>query len=381
MTATVPRADRPERPRLDHVDGMRAIAALIVYVNHAYGQVFGGAGPRPDGPLVVAWWSLTAGHLAVTVFIVISGFCLMLPVLEYGGTLRGGVKEFFKRRARRILPPYYAAVALCLLLIATVIGERTGTLWDVPLRLNSTSILVHLVLLQDFFATSHINYVFWSIAVEWHIYILMPLMVWGWRRFGAWPVVLGALAVGYGLREGFVETRVARAHPHFIGMFALGMLAAQVTRSHGELATKLRERLPWTVLAGLCLVAASLLAYFKLWTFIDVPVALMGVCMLVGSSRSEGSALKSVLSWHPLVFLGTFSYSLYLIHAPFLQVFWQYALEPFGVSPEFRFHFLMTVGLVVILGLSYLFFLVFEAPFMRAARKARPADAAAAPAP
>lgn len=380
MTSAVMPGAKAERPRLDHVDGMRAIAALIVYVNHAYGQVWGAAGPRPDGPLVVAWWSLTAGHLAVTVFIVISGFCLMLPVLEHGGKLRGGIKQFFVRRARRILPPYYAAVALCLLLIATVIGEKTGTLWDVPLRLDSRSILVHLVLLQDFFATSHINYVFWSIAVEWHIYILMPLMVWCWHRFGALPAVLGALAFGYGLREVFWDTRIARAHPHFVGMFALGMLAAQLARSNATLATKLRERVPWTAFAGLFLLVASQMAYSKFWAYVDIPVGLLAVSMLLASSRPRG-VLKSMLSWRPLVFLGTFSYSLYLIHAPFLQVLWQYALEPFGVALESRFAFLMTIGLVLILVASYLFFLAFEAPFLRAARKAPPADTAPAPVP
>src|SRR4051812_40619291 len=108
------------RLRLEYVDGMRALAALVVYLNHAYAQVSTGDQVALRGPWSLSRVSMVAGHLSVTVFIVVSGFCLTLPVISQGGELRGGVKGFLKRRARRILPPYYAAVALCLVLIWTV---------------------------------------------------------------------------------------------------------------------------------------------------------------------------------------------------------------------------------------------------------------------
>ena len=171
--------------RLEYVDGIRALAALIVYLNHAYAQITAGDVYKLKSPWSLASYSMVAGHLSVTVFIVISGFCLTLPVISNGGQLRGGVGGFLRRRARRILPPYYAAVALCLLLIWTVIGKPTGSLWDYPIRVNAAAIFCHLVLIQDLFATSLINYVFWSIAVEWHIYFIVPLLVWCWRRYGA----------------------------------------------------------------------------------------------------------------------------------------------------------------------------------------------------
>src|ERR1041384_2109381 len=189
-------ADAPARDtgklRLDHIDGLRATAALIVYVNHAFAQVFAHT-EYPRGLLSAVSYSMVAGHLSVTVFIVVSGFCLALPVIQHGGPLRGGPACFLKRRAPRIPPPYYAAVALCLVLIATIIGEPTGTLWDVPIKVDGTSIVSHLLLLQDLFGTSRINYVFWSIAVEWHIYFLMPLLVWAWARLGPAAVVTAAL--------------------------------------------------------------------------------------------------------------------------------------------------------------------------------------------
>ena len=362
--------------RLDHVDGVRACAALIVYWNHAYAQVSGGDTVQLQGLLYGNRLSMVAGHLCVTIFIVVSGFCLTLPVIRHGGHVRGGVKDFLKRRARRILPPYYAAMFLCLLMIWTIIGKPTGTLWDYPAVVTKQAIIAHLALVQDLFATSHINYVFWSIAVEWHIYFVVPLLVAAWRRFGASAVVLGSLALGYALRIGFSGTRIVRAHPQFLGMFALGMLAAYIARSDEPRFVSLRAKVPWGLVALAAFgVAVALAAHFGVvhpeehFYILDLPVGLLAMSLLASSSTSEPNALTRVLSWKPLVVIGSFSYSLYLIHAPFLQTMWQYVFTPLGCSRETTFIGLMTGGLLLILVISYLFFLVFEAPFMGTARR------------
>src|SRR5262245_17117716 len=118
MAAAAPNPQEPpRRMHLKHVEGLRAIAALVVFLNHAYAQVWEQQGARPPaGLLSPLRYSMVAGHLSVAVFIVISGFCLALPVVKNGDELRGGVLAFLKRRAWRILPPYYAAMALSLFL-------------------------------------------------------------------------------------------------------------------------------------------------------------------------------------------------------------------------------------------------------------------------
>lgn len=363
------------RLRIDYVDGMRALAALVVYVNHAYAQTWNPLyHQEPSGVFKLAQASMVAGHLSVTVFIVLSGFCLTLPVVANGGTLRGGVKLFLQRRARRILPPYYAALLLSLALILTVIGEPTGSLWDVPIQYRPSSIVAHFLLLQDLFGTGMINYVFWSIAVEWHIYFLVPLLVWGFRRYGAAKLVIGALVIGYALRFGFADTRLTRAHPQFIGMFALGMLAAHLVSSTEETFVRLRERVPWRAIAAAGFGVAVALALTwgvtlseQRFHLLDVPVGIMSTALLVALSQ-RGSLIARTFEAKPLVFIGTFSYSLYLIHAPLLQVMWQYALVPLGFERNAQFSLLMTVGLGLVLAASYGFFLLFEAPFLRAAR-------------
>jgi peptidoglycan/LPS O-acetylase OafA/YrhL len=381
----------PSRLHLDHVDGVRAIAALVVFLNHSYAHAWNAyLGFFPSGFFAPSRFLLIFGHLSVTVFIVVSGFCLTLPVVHAGGVLRGGVLGFFKRRARRILPPYYAAVALCLVLIYTALYEPTTTLFDVPrqVRDHPRSILVHLLLLQDLFGTSHINYVFWSIAVEWHIYFLMPILVWIWRRFGAATTVACALVAGYALMLGLQGTRVARANPHFVGMFALGMLAAYVARDGTPRFARLRERVPWWLVATVMFVLTVVLV--GVWDiglsearmhYLDLPVGVMSASLLAATSTAKGGALTRFFSFRPLVFVGTFSYSFYLVHAPLLELLWVYVFRPLGVTPEVLFVSLSTAGLVVILAASYAFFRVFEAPFMGPSRTREAAAPAVLPAP
>jgi peptidoglycan/LPS O-acetylase OafA/YrhL len=104
--------------RFAFLDGLRGLAALYVVLFHIRAQFDPGAPLHPfatrSGEMATVW--LAHGHLAVDVFIVLSGFCLMMPVAASPDKhLKGGVAGYLKRRARRILPPCYAALALAFL--------------------------------------------------------------------------------------------------------------------------------------------------------------------------------------------------------------------------------------------------------------------------
>lgn len=163
---------------LGYLDGLRALAAIYVVVFHALLQVNFDQQPLNNfARYFLKFFSY--GRYPVDLFIVISGFCLMIPIARGDGNLRGGAIHFFKRRAWRILPPYYFAMALSLLLIWLFINQKTGTHWDVSLPVTNKSILTHLILMQDALGDyATINHAFWSISVEWRIYFLFPLLVW-----------------------------------------------------------------------------------------------------------------------------------------------------------------------------------------------------------
>jgi peptidoglycan/LPS O-acetylase OafA/YrhL len=96
--------------RVSGLDGIRGLAALYVVVNHVFLRAFPGY-PRDTAPFWAGWF--VYGRFAVVVFIVLSGFSLAVAPARSGWQV-GGVGRFARRRARRILPPYYAALAISL---------------------------------------------------------------------------------------------------------------------------------------------------------------------------------------------------------------------------------------------------------------------------
>ena len=296
--------------RLDHVDGLRAVAAVYVVIHHILlymnDKLQLGRGSRVTN-------LFGFGHFAVDVFIVLSGFCLMLPVIRNQGTISGGAFRFFRKRARRILPPYFSVVGLSLLLIWLLIGTPTGSQWDNCLPVTVSGFLAHLFLIQDLFgATSHkINYCLWSISVEWRIYFLFPFLVTCWNRFGALLTVAGSAFISFilliPLGYTFFDTSAGGVCLHFYGLFSFGMLAAGIGYSEEPRFVRWRERLPWALL--FVVMAGAALASNKgyvdgvrlPWQVQDLFVGLGTLCLLVAITPREQSDrwhwVRNGLAW------------------------------------------------------------------------------------
>jgi peptidoglycan/LPS O-acetylase OafA/YrhL len=359
--AAIPAADPPkknERLHLAFLDSLRALAALYVVVNHAAATV--------PGMLQRHWLKpFQFGYLAVDLFIVISGYCLMLPVVANDNCLRGGALNFYKRRAIRILPPYYFATALSLILIATLIGHKTGTHWDVSIPVNAYGVVTHLLLVNDFFPTAQINHAYWSIAVEWHIYFLFPLMLIAWRRFGAFPTALAVTVVAMAAYRFAPRIGLQATMPTLYALFALGALGASISLAKDGVLARMRDRFPWmSVLAAGCFGCLWLLRHTVKVDLADLPFGVTFACLIVAAGQPDRYKLLRFLSWRPLVFVGTFAYSIYLIHAPLLQVVYQYMLMPLHLSPSRSMAAMAFVGIPLIVALSYGFFLLCERPWL-----------------
>ncbi len=225
----MPDESAPPNGRVEWLDSLRALAALWVVAHHA-------ASPTAfarSGPFGILFGRFLAhGTLAVTAFIALSGFSLGLGAIRRDWSLRAGYGEFLRGRSIRILPPYYFAIALTLAVTLagrTFLGEGLNA---GQARSLGVAALKHLFLLQDLDGTDLVglpgwgNGIFWTVGVEFKIYLLYPLMLAAIRRGGllAGAASAGALALLFGALP---YLRVERK-PGFIVVFFLGVAACAV---------------------------------------------------------------------------------------------------------------------------------------------------------
>ena len=369
---------RKEGLRLEYLDGLRALASLYVVLFHA---ALGFSSGLLPGWVRTVRRCLCYGHDAVAIFIVLSGYCLMLPVARAEGQITRGVPSYFARRAWRILPPYFATLFGTLLLLALVpaLETPTKTIWDdTSPAFGFGPITSHVLLIHNLFPrwVHTINGPLWSVATEWQIYFFFPFFLLPiWRRFGALAAVLAGFVFGCSWIWLAPKTADAAA-TWYLGLFALGMAAAGIGFVSRPLERALRERAPWGLIS-LCLlavVAAGTTVFVKTW-FSHMPAsdALMGVttaaCLVYLTRRALSSAPKPlslrILESAPLVFVGRFSYSLYLTHLPLIAVCY-FGLRRYALSETTEWLALSALSLPLSLPFAYAFFWIFERRFVGA---------------
>ncbi|MFF7597994.1 acyltransferase family protein [Streptomyces mirabilis] len=362
--AVSPPLERPEtrgRGQVLGLDGLRGLAALYVLLFHCWLLTMPGF-PENSGPAWLGW--LMYGRLAVVFFLVLSGFSLAISPARNGWHL-GGVSRFLRRRAWRILPPYWAALALSLAVARFVVpashfGPPTGT-----------TILVYGFVVQDMFTAPTPNGAFWSIGVEAELYLVFPLLLLVRRRLGAVVLVASVtlLVVAHGLlapNASPVEG-VNWLTPNLAPVFVAGLVGAGIV-----VAPEKVRRLPWHWLAALAAlpVVALVVGKGSAWTvdhyfWIDLAVAPAMTMMIAAVATGRPAVLMRLLATRPMRGLGDFSYSLYLVHLPIVMIVCR-KMAPHFVSPGLpAFWFTLTLALPASVLGAWLFAKLFELPFKR----------------
>ena len=362
LPTSVPAVVSSRSQRLAGLDGLRGLAALYVVVHHIFLRTFPGY-PVDHAPFWAGWFIY--GRFAVVVFIVLSGFSLALSPARHGWQL-DGVKQFARRRARRILPAYWAALAFSLA-IAWLIAPQPGN--GVP---DAKSVVVNGLLVQNVVGAHSPNSAFWSMAVEAQLYLLFPLLLLVVRRRGAIVMVaavtLVVAAVGIvGPHIARLDTFVIQSAPDLAALFAVGILTAGIV-----VASRARRSWPWPwlALATFAPVLATIWWQGSVWTldhlfWVDLALGPAIACLLAGLATGRPAHLLRLLDAGPIRNLGLSSYSLYLTHAPIVIVV--YELIVAGHVQQGVPAFLVTLALALPLTIvaARVFASVFEIPFQQ----------------
>ena len=310
----------PPRPSrfgpIPSLDGLRALAVLIVVVSHAgYGDVI-------------------PGGLGVTIFFFLSGFLITTLMLdEWGQKGTVNVKHFYGRRALRLLPSLFVTLAVAYLLVG--IGRLSG---GVSWQGLSSQLFYFANYYTIFF--DHGNTVpdgtgiLWSLAVEEHFYILFPLLMVVVLRFAnsrrfliGLFAVLCTLALGWRLylatRPGFVELRTYYGSDTRFDSILFGALLALCANPARRPATdvpvgprrmRLSEQL--LVAGGFALLLATILyrqpVFRESFRYTLQGIALLPLFYYAVTYPAAG--VFRVLNTRLLVRIGVLSYGIYLIH-------------------------------------------------------------------
>ncbi|MGH2719564.1 MAG: acyltransferase family protein, partial [Actinomycetota bacterium] len=376
--------------RIGPLDGVRGVAALVVVLTHALIAVvpvmaaqFTGAPAPKTG--TSAWWLTStplrifwAGPEAVILFFALSGFVLAIPAVRYG--TRWFNASFYPRRLLRLYIPLWGGLIVAVLIHAAV--KRTeipgATFW-----LNSHAVPMHIV---DFFRSAALLHepnsyeftsVLWTLRWELIFSLILPLVL-------LYPLVtrkIPALSAAGGLAcLGLIYFGAYRDNDYllYLPMFVIGtIMAFHAPRLQALAALKRPKSVGWFFAIAASVIAVGLLtcAYWSVLPQINIlrlgshtafamikTASTVGACMIICMALVLPTWGKA-LGEGPLRWLGSRSYSLYLVHEPILVT----TALVLGGRPAVAPFLLIAVGVSLIV--TELFHRAIGDPAIRIARR------------
>jgi peptidoglycan/LPS O-acetylase OafA/YrhL len=317
---------RPNVQLPEELDAIRGSSAIIVAVAH-FVQIW--VVPSVNYNSCISQVTGLAATYAVNIFFVLSGFMIALSAIRHR-TPQGSFEflEFFKSRAYRLLPPYYAAVFLSIsfvffINVTGLYGAQTYRLpGDIDIVRESAfvnrgdliwSATLFYGVIDNVGRSLYFNGPLWSLSIEWWLYVLCAVGTYAWLNRNLAARIGFALAlVGLFIWGDPVFLKFGTV---WLCAFAMGLSIAQGYR------ISIRHTL---LAAGVCAVAMVAFSYGQLWqSLLD-----RSAPTIVGS----GIAMAFYMAWRssevqnagPIVRLlsasAGWSYTLYLIHFPIMML-------------------------------------------------------------
>ena len=364
--------------RLGHIpalDGIRAVAALAVVGFHA----------RVGG--------FANGDIGVDIFFVLSGFLITsLLISRTGPGSRINYRDFYRRRALRLLPAYFAVVAACVLVaglskygglrltppgLGTLKGAAISSVymanWATAASGSGLGLLAHT----------------WSLSIEEQFYLIWPALLalllsrsgWNAKRvllgvgalvLASWLTVVGLAAIGAPARVASNATPARAVELLFGAMLAIFVATPALS---GPLA-RVRPRGPVSVagvVAGVLLLALIPLAHTSdtVRSIVGWPLISVLTCTVIYACIRAAKPLTAPLASRFMTGVGKRSYGVYLWHFPiFVIVDTRFGLNSWAA----RVGALAVTAVVVMLSYRYI-----ERPFLERKDKRRAAPASEPP--
>lgn len=364
------------------------------------------------GPAVTALANM--GWTGVTLFFILSGFLLFMPYVKallFGGPWPS-LRMFYLRRVLRIFPGYYVSLFLIVLFAHPEYFQ--------PAHWRELFLFLIFFMDSDTATFQRINGPFWTLAIEWQFYMLLPFLALGFRWLmncfkPQWRLccLIGCLLlmVAWGIFTRYWGSYFF-AHPDatvlvprtafnyvlffFYGVggkffedFAIGMLiclcyiySRNAARDHW-LTVRLWRFSPWFWMAGLLwLLFMALWPIFPSLAFLQPYLAREGWLVEIGFALGYGLCMMGLLfgpfelkrpfEWMPLRWIGGISYSLYIWHLPIIFAFMAFVLPHIqGWRDGVLYGLFWLCVVVVVFPFSYAFYRFFEWPWMKKGSKLR----------
>jgi len=361
--------------RLRGLDALRGMAALAIVLYHATDRQ---AVPANlfQYPVRLVDFAVSQTYISVFLFFVISGFCIHL---QWARTRARGEEPkipfgaFWKRRFRRLYPPYAIALAFYLVLTAVTVGLPVT-------RFVVYDVVMHLFMLHnlDFHTAYSINGIFWTLAIEEQLYLAYFLLLFIRARWGWITTLLVCLFARAGwmifshlvwLKTGFGLPVPEGAASHWF-TWALGALAVEAF--YGVIKLPRWTRNLW--IATVVITIASIISAYLPSISKDTPLhdvswflihPLWGAGFFIVINRivlaEQGWNSRKFLPALISVFatLGLFSYSIYLTHELTIMQSWRWSNSAYLQ--------VVNVFIAIVpatLFFAWVFFWFFEKPFM-----------------
>ena len=253
--------------RLIYIDAAKVVASNLIVLHH-----FTAYGPLADAldlaaPLLTDWFFEYA-RMAVQVFLVIGGYFAASSLAPHGYSQRSQpLRSVGKRFVRLVLP-------LCAALLVTIASSALTRQWlqadFVPAAPGWLQLLSHATLTYGVAGVEPLSVGIWYVAIDFQLFALMSILLWGGRTQAQWLVALAGLASLFFFN---LQADGDNWAPYFFGSYALGAFAWWVGHS----------RHPGRALLVLAIVGAAALV----WDFRERIALAWVVAMVLGVARSR----------------------------------------------------------------------------------------------